>query len=556
MTHRTKRARTLGLALAAAALVVGCTSDDDDARAATTTSAAAAATSTAPTSTSAVTTTSPATPDDAGSASDDSPAAGVTREQVDAVLPQIDGIVDANMALTEVPGVAVAVVHDDEVVFAKGYGVREVGKPDPITPETVFQLASLSKPFSSTAVARLVSEGVIKWDDPVQPYLPEFVLSDPWVTERVTFADLFSHRSGLPGLAGTRLETIGYSRDEILARLRFVALNPFRATYSYSNFGLTAGGEAAAKAAGVSFEDLMDQQLFDLAGMTASSARYADFEAEPNRASIHNRVDGQWVPAAARNPDPQAPAGGISSSLDDVATWVRLQLGAGTLDGKPIIGEQALAATHAPHINTSRPGLPYDAQASFYGLGWSLTTDHLGQLRWTHSGAFSNGAHTSVMLLPEEQLGVVVLTNAMPVGTAEAISDQIIDRIVVGEDTQDWPKIWAGRYDGLFSPDPSLADVPDPATPALSNDAYLGTYANDYYGTFEVIADGAGMALVEGPAKLTFPLTHWDANTFTIIADAELPEVAEKVEFTIGPDGRASALTVPDPAGQGTLQRT
>ena len=540
MTNRTTRARTLGLVLAAAALVVGCTSDDDDAAVDTSSTSAAAASTTDP----------------AGSVPDGPPADGVTREQVEAVLPEIDDIVAADMALTDVPGVAVAVVHDDEVVFAKGYGLREVGKPDPITPETVFQLASLSKPVSATAVARLVAEGVIAWDDPVQPYLPDFVLSDPWVTERVTFADLFSHRSGLPGLAGTRLETIGFSRDEILARLRFVALEPFRATYSYSNFGLTAGGEAAAAAAGVSFEDLMDQQLFDVVGMTASSARYADFEAEPNRASIHNMVDGEWVPAAARNPDPQAPAGGISSSLDDVATWVRLQLGAGTLDGEPIIGEQALAATHAPHVNTARRGLPYDGQAGLYGLGWSLTTDHLGQLRWTHSGAFSNGAHTSVMLLPEEQLGVVVLTNAMPVGIAEAISDQIIDRIVVGEETQNWPEVWAPRYVGLFSPDPALAQAPDPAAPALSNDAYLGTYANDYYGTFEVIADGAGMALVEGPAKLTFPLTHWDGNSFTLVPDAELPEVKEKLEFTIGPDGRASTLTIPDPAGQGTLQRT
>jgi CubicO group peptidase (beta-lactamase class C family) len=374
------------------------------------------------------------------------------------------------------------------------------------------------------------------------------------VTERVSFADLLSHRSGLPGLAGTRLETIGYSRDEILARLRFVALNPFRATYSYSNFGLTAAGEAAASAAGVSFEDLMDQQLFELAGMTATSARYADFEAQPNRASVHNRVDGQWVPGPARNPDAQAPAGGISSSLDDVATWVRLQLGAGTLGGEPLIAQDALAATHTPYI-TSRPGGPYDGQSGFYGLGWTVTTDHL-ELRWAHSGAFSNGAHTSVMLLPEEQLGVVGLTNAMPVGVAEAISDQIIDRIIVGEESQDWPEVWAGRYVGLFTPDPSLTQAPDPATPALPNDAYLGTYANDYYGTFDVIPVGAGMTLVEGPAKLTFPLTHWDANTFTLIADVELPEIAEKLEFTIGPDGRASALTIPDPAGQGRLQRT
>lgn len=521
---------------AVAVLLVGCGSGDDDGANGIAAAEAAA--------------TSPA--QDAGGASGDV-ADGVSRERVDAVLTEIDGFVEAEMELSGVPGVAVAVVYDDEVVFGEGYGVREVGTEDPITPETVFQLASLSKPITATAVARLVSEGVISWDEPVHPYAPDLLFSDPWVTDHVTFADLYSHRTGLPGDAGNTLEAIGFTRDEILARLRLVPLDPFRASYSYSNFGLTAGGDAAAKAAGVSFEDLMDERLFDLAGMTSSSARYADFEAQPDRATIHALIDGEWVPGPTRNPDAQGPAGGITSSLDDVATWTRLQLGAGTLDGEEIVGEEALSETHAPHI--IKGPAPYDGQHQSYALGWTTATDHLGELRWSHSGAFSQGAHTSVTLLPEEGLGVVVLTNGMPVGTPEAITDQIIDEIVVGEQTQDWHEVWSGRFSTLFLDDATLDDVPDPATPALTNAAYLGSYANDFYGTFEVVADGDGLAVVQGPAQRTFPLTHWDANTFTFISDPELPQVRSRFEFTIGPDGQATAITIPDVAGLGTLQR-
>ncbi|MGB0114358.1 MAG: serine hydrolase, partial [Ilumatobacteraceae bacterium] len=313
-------------------------------------------------------------------------------------------------------------------------------------------------------------------------------------------------------------------------------------------------GDAAAKAAGVSFEDLMDE-LFDLAGMTASSARYADFEAQPDRATIHNIVEDEWVAGPTRNPDAQGPAGGISSSLDDVATWVRLQLGAGTLDGLEIVGEEALAATHAPRI-MNRPAETYDGQNGSYGLGWTVSTDHLGELRWAHSGAFSQGAHTSVTLLPGSQLGVVVLSNAMPVGSAEAITDQIIDQIVVGEQTQDWAGVWSARYSNLFVADETLEELPLPATPALPDDAYVGSYANDYYGTFEVIADDDGLAVVQGPAGKEFALTHWDANTFTWISDPELPEVRSRFEFTVDPDGRATAVTIPAAAaGLGTLQR-
>ena len=248
----------------------------------------------------------------------------------------------------------------------------------------------------------------------------------------------------------------GYSRDEILQRLRYVPLNPFRITYAYTNFGITAGGDAAAKAAGVPFEQLMDEQLFTPAGMSTASARYSDFLARPDRATIHARINDEWVPGPARMPDAQAPAGGISGSVDDLARWVRLELNDGSLDGQQIVDAKALATAHTPQILRSPLAAP-DAPGAFYGLGWNIDYDHLGYVRWSHSGAFTNGAATNVTLIPKEKLGVIVLTNGMPIGVPETIADEIVDTIATGAPTKDWPTIWAGRFSGLFAVDPALA---------------------------------------------------------------------------------------------------
>ena len=476
---------------------------------------------------------------------------------IDTVVSKIDGIVESAMSATGVPGVAVAVVSHDQVVFAKGYGVRTVGQPEKIDTDTVFQLGSMSKPVSSTAVAALVGKGVIKWSDPVHPYAPNLVFSDPWVTDHVTFADLFSHRTGLPGAVGDSLEVAGYTRDHILQRLRYVPLNPFRATYGYTNFGTTAGGDAAAKAAGVSFEDMMDRQLFQPAGMTSTSARYADFLARPDRATIHARIDGAWVPGPPRMPDAQAPAGGVSSNIKDMATWMRLQLAGGQLAGQQIVAEDALAATHTPQILIG-PSTAPDAPGAFYGLGWIVDVNDLGYMRWVHSGAFTNGAATTVQLLPKEQLGVVVLTNGQPIGLAEGVADDIIDDLVKGAPTQDWLKHWVDHFAPEFIPDPSLAAPPANPTSAQPDDAYTGSYANDFYGTVEVTDGPAGLSLVEGPAKVTYPLTHFDGNTFIYFPSVGIPNKPAPMEFTMGPDGKASAINIGDAdgAGLGTLTRT
>jgi CubicO group peptidase (beta-lactamase class C family) len=297
--------------------------------------------------------------------------------QVEDSIAMLDAIVKTDMEKTGVPGVAVAVVFGDEVVYAQGYGVRSTETDAPVKPETVFQIASLSKPVSSTIMAALVSNGAFDWDDPAGPYIASTPFSDPWVTDHVTFADLFSHRSGLPGAAGNNLEAFGYDRATILDRLRYVPLNPFRATYSYSNFAMTLGGEAGAAAAGTTWEDASANVLFDPVGMTSTSMRYDDFLARPNRAELHVEIDGDWVPEFERAPDAQAPAGGVSSNVVDLAQWMRVQLNEGMLGDERIVDEEALDATHTPHI-MNRPLHPVTSPASFYGLGWSIIPPCLG----------------------------------------------------------------------------------------------------------------------------------------------------------------------------------
>jgi CubicO group peptidase (beta-lactamase class C family) len=499
---------------------------------------------------------SPVAPGPSGTAPPPGAAAAITEAQVDAGLGMIDGAVEAEMKATGVPGVAVGVVFADRSVFAKGYGIRELGRAGAVGPGTVFQIASLSKPVSSTALAALVGKGTFGWDDPVHRYLPELAFSDPYVTEHVTFADLYAHRSGLPGATGNSLEEIGYDRTAILERIRYVPLDPFRDTYSYSNFGMTAAGEAAARAAGTTFEDVMQQQLFGPAGMTSSSARSADYRARPDRATLHVRVNGAWQVGPGRDPDAQAPAGGVSSTVDDLTRWMRLQLSEGTLDGTPIVAADALSETRSPHILRTPPS-GADTVGGFYGLGWNVEVDHLGYVRWSHSGAFSTGAATTAVLLPKAGLGVVVLTNGSPIGAAEAIADVVVDDVVRGAPTRDWNKVWAERFAGLFAADPSLAASPAGAAPARPAAAYVGTCANPYYGAFTVRADPNGqLVIAEGPAGRAFPMTHWSGDSFTIVDAPELPDIRTELTFTVGPDGRATSLDVGGQPGVNVLTCT
>lgn len=464
----------------------------------------------------------------------------LSKSQLEDSFLRLDAIVKKDMRKTGVPGVAVAVVHNDQVVYTKGYGVRSTETGEKVNPKTVFQVASLSKPVSSTIMAGLVGEGAFDWDDAVVPYNAYYPYRDPWVTDHVTYADLFAHRSGLPGAAGNDLEGVGYDRTTILERLRYVPLNPFRSTYSYSNFAMTLGAETGAAAADSTWEDVSQRVLFDPVGMTSTSMRYDDYLARPNRAELHVEVDGKWVPAFTRDPDPQAPAGGVSSNVVDLAQWMRVQLRGGMLGDKRIIDEAALDATHTPRV-MNRPLNPVTNPASFYGLGWSIAVRPDGEVAWDHSGAFSNGAATAVKLIPAEDIGIVVLTNAAPIGLAEAIAADYLDSVISGS-TKNTLGVWTKRFSGVYGPKPDLTKPASP-TPARDATAYVGTYRNDYVGDLQIVDNAGKLQLVVGPKGMTYELEHFDGDTFLYLSAPETPDYPSKVTFTIGPDGVVTALT-------------
>ena len=477
------------------------------------------------------------------------------REDVDRAVGRLDATVTELMKRTGVPGVSVAVVYEDRVLALKGYGVREVGKAAEVDADTVFQLASVSKPIASTIVSRAV--GVEGWQRPVAPDLPEFKLKDPWVSSHVTVADLFAHRSGLPDHAGDLLEDLGYDQAYILSHLRYEPLSPFRASYAYTNFGLTAAAEAVAARQGVPWEKLAEDLLYKPAGMNDTSSRFEDFADNADRAVGHvQESDGSWKPRYVRDPDAQSPAGGVSSSARDMATWLRLQLANGELDGRRIVDEDALTLTHHPENVASPPRAPA-GRTGFYGLGWNVSYDNEGRLRLSHTGAFALGAHTNVTMLPGEQLGIVVLTNGAPAGVADTVALDFFDIAQDGEPSRDWLPLVDGIYkqqEEAGRSETDFAKPPADPAPAKAADAYVGTYANDYYGRLSVVEEDGGLVLKLGPEPQSYRLTHYDGNTFSFPTRGE--NAVGPTGVTFSPDGKTVRVEYLDQEGLGTFTRT
>ena len=472
-----------------------------------------------------------------------SPTPANSTQSIALLLPQLEDYVKKGMQKTGVPGVAVAIVYQDKVVYLKGFGVRRAGESAPVDADTVFQLASMSKPLASTVVATLVSAHMVSWDDKIVALDPEFKLSDANVTANVTIRDLLSHRSGLPTSAGDMLEDLGFSRPEILHQMRYLPMaGEFRKSFHYSNFAFTEGGIAPAKKVGESWEELAEERLFKPLGMKETSYRWSDYRNAEDKADIHVLVDemgmGKAVPRYLRNPDAEAPAGSASSSVRDLAQWVRLQLADGKWNGKQIIAADVLAETHAPQIERGKN--PATGNTSSYAIGWGLDQDPEGRLIVGHSGAFTSGAGTTVQMMPGDHLGIVVLTNAEPTGLAEAVAVEFLDLFHSGKESKDWlsvtgeqfKKVMASAYSG--SKDYSKMPRPAAAAAAKPLSAYTGAYRNDYYGQIEITEDNGSLWMRLPAEGSLYSLTLWDGDTFVYRYKGEPGAMTRGVKFTLG----------------------
>jgi CubicO group peptidase (beta-lactamase class C family) len=440
--------------------------------------------------------------------------------RIDDAISNVDGLVADLMKSSGIPGMAVAIVHGGKTVYAKGFGVKDAGKGDKqdnkVNADTVFQLASISKSVGATVVAHEVTDKVVAWDMPVASKLPWFALSDPYVTSHVTVADLYSHRSGLPDHAADALEDMDYDRRQSLERMRYLPLAPFRISYAYTNFGLTAAAEAVAAAAGKPWEELSDDVLYRPLGMTSTSSRFADFLARPNRAVNHVKVGDKWEPRFQRDPDPQSPAAGVSSSVNDMARWLTMVLGAGTYQGNRIAAPEALLPAVTPQAVSTPPATPKQ-RASFYGHGFAVSVNSSGRTTYSHSGAFTMGEATNFVVMPSEDLAIIALTNAAPYGIPETLTAEFLDLVQYGQVREDWAKLYKQGIAGINNPLGSLVGKQPPPNPAPARPLgdYVGVYANDYWGPAIVAERDGALQLSLGPKNRSYPLTHWDGDTFT-----------------------------------------
>jgi len=326
----------------------------------------------------------------------------VARAQ-EAPLKEFDDYVNKALKDWQVPGVAIAIVKDDKVVLAKGYGVRKFGDATPVNERTLFAIGSSSKAFTAASIAMLVDEGKLKWDDPVTKYLPEFELYDPYVTREMTVRDLLTHRSGLDRAEFIWLGT-PFGRDEILRRIRYVKPSTsFRSTFGYQNIMYLAAGQVIARVSGKSWDQFIRDRIFSPLGMASSDTSINDLKGQENVATAHAKVADKIQAISLLNIDNIAPAGSINSNVLDMAEWLRMQLAEGQYKGGRLISSGAMKEMHMPQtiIRTEPPWslMAQDAHFIAYGMGW-LLHDYRGRKVVEHGGDVL-GMSALVAMIPE-----------------------------------------------------------------------------------------------------------------------------------------------------------
>lgn len=438
----------------------------------------------------------------------------------------IDRTVARAMQAFDVPGVAVGIVKDGKLVFAKGYGARELGKPGLVGPGTLFQIGSNTKAFTAAALAMLVDAGKLRWDDRVIDYLPQFRLHDAYVTREITIRDLLSHRSGLATGAGDLMffpET-DFTREELIHGLRHLKpVTSFRSRYDYDNVLYVVAGEVIAAVSGESWEDFVANRILAPLGMSSCAPTYERIADKSDMASPHVPVEGRLNAIPVEKLQLTAAAGGINCSIDGMARWLQTQLS----QGKAPKGQTLFSAERSAEMwsmNTIKPIQPELAaltQTHFagYGLGWEVR-DSFGRKIVSHTGGVP-GTVTWISLVPELQLGVMVFTNQQSGVAMEVVGNQILDAYLRAP-KRDWVEMGIA-FDARRSAqakaieDEARKVSASASPPALSLGAYAGCYIDAWRGAATVRREGDALILKFGRTdRLEGRLRPFRGNVFIV----------------------------------------
>ena len=460
-------------------------------------------------------------------------------------MESIERFIVEQLAAWEVPGCAVAAVRDGDVVLTAGWGRRDLEADLPVTSDTLFAMGSTTKAFTAATVGALVDDGLLDWERPLYDYVPDIRWHDPVATERLSIVDLLSHRSGLPRHELVWVGQPDRSRAELVRRLRFLPLSrDLRQVFQYCNLGYLVAGHVVEALSGSRWEDYLRDRLLTPLGMDRSNLSVDDLRAEKDHAVAYERRQGVVGPVPARPVTAMAPAGALNSCATDMARWLLAQLGGGQVDGQAVMSPDTMARQHAPHMVLPEDQTFPTSTRHAYGLGWMLGRyrDH----RLLDHGGAIDGFQAECMLLPDDGVGVAVMTNTSSSAMAPVVAYRVLDELL-GLEPFDWFSLLKARYNtvmgGLREARAVRRVVPDAPRPRPL-EAYAGEYEHPGYGTLTITAEDGALRPQLGTMDLS--LVHRHYETF----DLEWHELGGQfpvfpLMFLANPDGDITALTVP-----------
>lgn len=464
---------------------------------------------------------------------------GVSAQKVN--LQKLSDYIETCMNDWQIPGMAVAIVKNDSIIFSKGFGYREINKPDKVDENTMFGIASNTKAFTSAALAILVDEGKIKWDDKVTKYIPYFEMYDPFVTKDFTIKDLLCHRSGLETFSGDLLwDATNYSRQDVIKRMKYLKpVYGFRSHYGYSNILVLTAGEIIPVVTGKSYDDFIKEKFFEPLGMKNTNTSIKQQANYKNVATPHCKKDGKIIPIKYISWDNIAPAGGINSTTNDMCKWIKMQLKNGSYNEHKYFSKkeqkEMWSAQTVEEISSFDEYMFPSMHFHAYGLGWDLF-DYHGKKIINHSGGL-DGMISQVVLVPEDSLGFVILTNSINY-FPYALMYSILDNFM-GFEGKDYSKVISNyvksRDEKKIEEEKEAESKRDiNAKASFKLEKYCGTYGGDLYGNASITIKNGNLNLQFIPAPdFHCELQHWEKDTF-VVEFTEFPSLPKgKVNFII-----------------------
>lgn len=416
------------------------------------------------------------------------------------ISDSLDLYVQRSIKNWNIPGVSVCIVKDGKVVMMKGYGTTEIGGTAMVDENTLFMIGSNTKAFTATALGMLEDENKLSLNDRVTKWLPEFKLDNKAAGEQAILTDLLCHRIGFMTFQGDfTYWTSNLSREQVIEKMSHIkAAFPFRTNWGYTNAAFVTAGQVIPKASGESWEAFVTKHIFQPLGMDRTIALSKDINAASNKALPHTYKDGKMISVPYAKIDNLAPAGSISSSASDLSKWVLMQLNNGKYDGKQVVPASVIQATWTPHSILGNGGSPYNrSHFALYGLGWFLS-DYEGRKVVAHTGGV-NGFVTSVTMVPEEKLGIIILTNTDQNEFYEALKWEVLDSYLklpyrnytdLMLQYSKLQRLEAAKKDKVLKDSAALK-----LTPSLPLNEYTGSFKNDVYGDMKVLMENGELRM-------------------------------------------------------------